>query len=149
MCVFSFLIRFSGVLSPKSWAPLFEQPLRQLRDVFRVLNQVANLNFAHSNSVFGQTRVWMEFSVIFYGILRLIQCRFPRTRPMKPNHRTRFSKNCDVMANKKLTMLVGRASLSCQFHHQMKFPTLRSREDGFTGLGCVTEEQTGVNKPLL
>src|SRR5260370_25797701 len=37
----------------KSWTPLFEQPLRQLRGVFWVLNQVANLNSAHTNSVFG------------------------------------------------------------------------------------------------
>src|SRR6266568_662025 len=40
----------------KNRVPLFEQPLRQLRDVFGVLNQVANLNSAHSNSVFGLTR---------------------------------------------------------------------------------------------
>src|SRR6266567_9472465 len=40
----------------KNRAPLFEQPLRQLRDVFGVLNQVANLNSAHTNSVFGLTR---------------------------------------------------------------------------------------------
>src|SRR5207248_6040705 len=36
---------------------LFEQPLRQLRDVFGVLNQVANLNSVHTNSVFGLTRL--------------------------------------------------------------------------------------------
>src|SRR5438477_12824703 len=40
----------------KSRVPLFEQPLRQLRDVFGVLNQVANLNSAHTNCVFGLTR---------------------------------------------------------------------------------------------
>src|SRR5437016_14613480 len=36
---------------PKNRVPLFEQPLRQLRDVFGVLKQVANLNSAHTNSV--------------------------------------------------------------------------------------------------
>src|SRR6266487_3329607 len=40
----------------KNSVPLFEQPLPQLRDVFWVLNQVANLNSAHINSVFGVTR---------------------------------------------------------------------------------------------
>src|SRR6266487_6602590 len=39
----------------KNRVPLFEQPLRQLRDVFGMLNQVANLNSAHTNSVFGLT----------------------------------------------------------------------------------------------
>jgi hypothetical protein len=36
----------------KNRAPLFEQPLRQLRDVFGMLNQVTNLNSAHTNSLF-------------------------------------------------------------------------------------------------
>src|SRR5437899_11172968 len=40
----------------KNRAPLFEQPLRQLRDVIGVLNQVANLNSAHTNLMFGLTR---------------------------------------------------------------------------------------------
>src|ERR1700736_1077790 len=40
----------------KSRVPVFEEPLRQLRDVFGVLNQVANLNSAHTNSMFGLTR---------------------------------------------------------------------------------------------
>ena len=41
----------------KDRVPLFEQPLRQLRDVFGVINQVANLNSAHTNSVFDLTRI--------------------------------------------------------------------------------------------
>src|SRR5205814_9008229 len=41
---------------PKNRVPLFEQPLRQLRDVFGVFNQVANLNFVHNNSVSCLTR---------------------------------------------------------------------------------------------
>src|SRR5207244_6818426 len=41
----------------KNRAPLFEQPLRQLRDVFGVLNQVVNLNSAHTNPVFDLTRI--------------------------------------------------------------------------------------------
>ena len=32
--------------------PLLKEPLRQLRDVFWVLNQVANLNSAHVDLVF-------------------------------------------------------------------------------------------------
>src|SRR6266567_5936205 len=40
----------------KSRVPLFEQPLCQLWDVFGVLNQVANLNSAHTNSVSCLTR---------------------------------------------------------------------------------------------
>src|SRR5438094_3014616 len=39
----------------KNRVPLFELPLRQLRDVFGVLNQVANLNSTHINSMFGLT----------------------------------------------------------------------------------------------
>jgi hypothetical protein len=39
----------------KNRVPLLKEPLRQLRDVFGVLNQVANLNSAHTNSVFGLT----------------------------------------------------------------------------------------------
>src|SRR2546428_8814236 len=46
----------------KNRAPLFEEPLRQLRDVFGVLNQVANLNSAHTNSVFGLTRIVPNYS---------------------------------------------------------------------------------------
>src|SRR6266704_4097872 len=46
----------------KNRAPLFEQPLRQLRDVFGVLNQVVNLNFAHTNSVFDLTRIVPNYS---------------------------------------------------------------------------------------
>src|SRR5947207_9900779 len=41
---------------PKNRVPLFEQPLRQLRDVFGVFNQIANLNSAHTNLVSGLTR---------------------------------------------------------------------------------------------
>jgi hypothetical protein len=48
--------RFRGFFA-KNRAPLFEQPLRQLRDALGVLNQVANLNSAHTNSVFGLTRI--------------------------------------------------------------------------------------------
>src|SRR5438046_577559 len=36
------------VFFSKDRVPLFEQPLSQLRDVFRVLNQIANLNSAHT-----------------------------------------------------------------------------------------------------
>ena len=32
--------------------------------------------------------------------------------------------------------------VDCQFHHRMNFPS-SNREDGFSGLGCVTE-----NKPV-
>jgi hypothetical protein len=45
-----------GFLS-KDRVPLFEQPLSQLRDVFRVLNQVANLNPAHINSALCLTMI--------------------------------------------------------------------------------------------
>src|SRR5438309_5007330 len=41
----------------KNRVPLLELPLRQLRNVFGVINQVADLNSAHSNSVFGLTRI--------------------------------------------------------------------------------------------
>src|SRR5947209_8331498 len=41
----------------KNCVPPFELPLPQLRDVFGVLNQVTNLNSAHTNSVFGLTRI--------------------------------------------------------------------------------------------
>src|SRR5213080_4543431 len=46
----------------KNRAPLFEEPLRQLRDVFGVLNQVVNLNSAHTNSVFDLTRIVPNYS---------------------------------------------------------------------------------------
>jgi hypothetical protein len=36
--------------------PLLKEPLRQLRDVFWMLNQVANPNTMHINSMFGLTR---------------------------------------------------------------------------------------------
>src|SRR6266478_3037052 len=38
----------------KNRVPMFEEPLRQFRDVFGVLTQVANPNSTHTNSVFGQ-----------------------------------------------------------------------------------------------
>ena len=36
--------------------PLLKEPLRQLRDVFWMLNQVANPNTTHINSILGLTR---------------------------------------------------------------------------------------------
>src|SRR6266446_2417814 len=44
----------------KNGVPLFKEPLRQLRDVFWVLNQVANPNSTHTNSVFGLTRIRLQ-----------------------------------------------------------------------------------------
>ena len=41
----------------KNRVPPFKQPLPQLRDVFRVFNQVANLNSAHINSAFCLTMI--------------------------------------------------------------------------------------------
>src|SRR5438552_554482 len=78
MCVFSFLIRASGVSSPKNRAPLLEEPLRQLRDVFRVLNQVANPNSTHINSMFGLTRIGRIFGLFKRKaqFLRLIRLEF-------------------------------------------------------------------------
>jgi len=40
----------------KNSVPLLKEPLRQLRDVFRMLNQVANPNSTHINSMFRLTR---------------------------------------------------------------------------------------------
>jgi hypothetical protein len=37
----------------KNRAPMFEEPLRQFRDVFGMLNQVADSNSAHTSSVLG------------------------------------------------------------------------------------------------
>jgi hypothetical protein len=49
MCAFSFLIRASGFFA-KNRIPLLKEPLRQLRDVLWVLNQVANLDSTHIDS---------------------------------------------------------------------------------------------------
>ena len=56
MCACSFLIRVSGVSFAKNGIPLLKQPLRQLRDVFRVLDKVANLNSRHVDAIFRLTR---------------------------------------------------------------------------------------------
>src|SRR5437660_11881747 len=48
----------------KNRAPLLEEPLRQLRDVFRVLNQVANPNSTHINSMFGLMSIVRSFGVL-------------------------------------------------------------------------------------
>src|SRR5438132_7527683 len=40
----------------KNRVPLLEEPLRQLRDVFWMLNQVANPNSTHIDSMLGLTR---------------------------------------------------------------------------------------------
>ena len=62
----------------KNRAPLFEEPLRQLRDVFRVLNQVANPNSTHINSMFGLTRIGRIFGLFKRKaqFLRLIRLEF-------------------------------------------------------------------------
>src|SRR6266481_4722414 len=49
----------------KNGVPLFKEPLRQLRDVFWVLNQVANPNSTHTNSVFGLTRIRLQLAIYF------------------------------------------------------------------------------------
>jgi len=50
-CAFSFLIRASGVCFAKNSNPLLKEPLRQLRDVFGVFNQVANPNSTQIDSM--------------------------------------------------------------------------------------------------
>src|SRR5205814_7845462 len=38
----------------KNRVPLFKEPLRQLRDIFRMVKQVADLNSAHSDLMLGR-----------------------------------------------------------------------------------------------
>src|SRR5438552_11139300 len=45
--------------------PLLKEPLRQLRDVFWMLNQIANPNTTHINSMFGLTKIRRQFVVYF------------------------------------------------------------------------------------
>lgn len=49
----------------KSGSPLLKEPLRQERDVFRVLNQITNLNSAHINAMLGLTAACLLFKLFF------------------------------------------------------------------------------------
>src|SRR6266404_4940588 len=49
----------------KNRIPFFKEPLCQLRDVFWVLNQVANPNSTHIDSVFGLTRIRLQLAIYF------------------------------------------------------------------------------------
>src|SRR5216110_2936017 len=51
----------------KNRAPLFEQPLRQLRHVFGVLNQVANPNSTHINSMVGPNYGSTKACFVYFG----------------------------------------------------------------------------------
>jgi uncharacterized integral membrane protein len=52
MCAFSFLIRALRISFTQNRIPLLKEPLRQLLDVFWVVNQVANLNSTHIDPMF-------------------------------------------------------------------------------------------------